>query len=145
MSNFENNEIEKSGADEKKPSYYARFKKFLSDRKAKKAAEIPLAEPKPELHTQADISEFFVTVESQLGNLDAQNKLLLSQMSRLQQNNDMLMDHVKILTKNNDELQKQFIISKRREKISKIIAIVSSALAIGLTIYKFLQILKVVP
>lgn len=129
----------------KKKSLYARFKDYRASRKAVKQTENAAlaAELRADTVPKADVSEFLNSIEAQLGNLDEQNKLLLMHMGTLKENNDMLIEHVKILTKNNDTLQRQFLISKRREKASKIVAIVSSSLAIGLTVYKFLDMFHV--
>jgi hypothetical protein len=125
----------------KKESIYQRFKRYRADRKLERA--FLSAEVQPEEPPKRHVSEFLNLIETQLGSLDEQNKLLLMHMATVKDNNDTLMEQVKILSKNNELLYRQFNLSKRREKISKTIAIISSSLAIGLAVYKFLQIFGV--
>ena len=86
-----------------------------------------------------EVRAFLQNLEHQLGDIDEQNRLLLEHLSIIKDNNNVLMEQVKVLTANNDLLYEQFQASRKREKASKIIAIISSALAIGFTLWRIID------
>ena len=122
------NEADTTAPAEKK-TLFARFQSFLSGRKEKIAAK------KVATADVRQINEFFGTIEAQLDKVDGQNKSLLEQLSMLKINNETLVSQVKILTQNNNQLTEQFNAMKKREKIAKILAIISAILAIGLSFF----------
>ncbi|MCL2796542.1 MAG: hypothetical protein FWD58_00585 [Firmicutes bacterium] len=169
MQDFYDNQddFEEEPVKEKK-GLFARFRSFISGKKepkeskepkepkeqkdSKRAATLPEA-PKADTDSIAKFNDFLGSIETQLGRVDEQNKsllgqvsvlksnneILLNQVSVLKTNNDALLSQINILTENNSRLTEQFNVSRRREKIAKTLAIISSILAIGLTIYTFLQ------
>ena len=148
MENTEEKEISDFEESEtKKPSWW---RAYLSGRKAKKAlrkeskeAETTGAEESGDDvgHDPRKLNEYLGAIESQLGRMDEQNKILLFHLSTVKENNEALLNQVTVLSKNNDLLFQQFQASKKREKIAKIIAIISSSLAIVYGVYRLVDLI----
>jgi small-conductance mechanosensitive channel len=130
-----------------------RFQAFLFNRRAAKAfkkeavAETALRKKQTEAKIEKPqkdmrkLNEYLSSIEEQLDKVDEQNKTLLSHLNTVKENNETLLEQVKVLSKNNEQLYNQFQTSKRREKIAKIVAVISSCLAIGFWVYRFISIL----
>jgi hypothetical protein len=136
-------------ADKKKPSLVRRFVSFLSKSRENDGAEgdtaqapLPRAEAIESIERtvggNAEVMEFLSTIETQLGSIDTQNKLLLEHLNTIKENNRVLLEQVHVLSVNNNVLYQQFQQSRKRETLSKVIAIISSSLAIGYSLYRFI-------
>ncbi|MCL2375286.1 MAG: hypothetical protein FWC82_02030 [Firmicutes bacterium] len=134
---------------EERKGLFARFKSFFGGKEKphKEAAKDKgkptvggsvraLAETSPE--DSRRLNDFLNAIEVQLDKVDEKNSLLLSQITTLKDNNEILLDQVKTLTHNNNQLAEQYNNMKKREKIAKIMAIVSASLAISVTIFTFI-------
>lgn len=131
---------------EKKPEKkMSRLKAFFFNRKAEKEfrRENNEVAEKTEKSSKENrkLSEYLSTIEEQLDKVDEQNKVLLFYLTTVKENNEALINQINILSKNNEQLFHQFMASKKREKLAKIIAIVSSGLAIGYTLYRFIMLI----
>ena len=85
------------------------------------------------------LNDYLDAIECQLDKMDEQNKMLLFYLTTVKENNEALLNQVNLLSKHNDELYKQFQASKKREKIAKILAIISSVAAIGFTVWRIID------
>jgi len=137
--------VENESQEKKKMS---RWRAFFFNRKAQKEFRKEMkkaAETGEDVQTEKQgkdarkLTEYLSDIETHLGEVNEQNKLLLFQISTLKENNDSLLKQVEVLSKNNELLSRQFEASQKREKLAKIIAIISSALAIGFSIYKIIE------
>jgi len=128
----------------------ARFKSFLAGRKTnkeqKKEAKLDerLLNTPPELcektkKNNRKLNDYLDAIENQLDKVDEQNKMLLFYLTTVKENNETLLSQVNHLTKHNEELNQQFKISKRREKIAKTLAIISSIAAIAFTAWRIID------
>jgi len=131
----------------------AKFKQYLFNRNAekeymkeqKKAAKLgqpvlPSTEPCEKTKKyQRRLNDYLETIESQLDKVDEQNKMLLFYLTTVKENNETLLAQVNHLTRHNEELNKQFKISRRREKIAKTLAIISSIAAIAFTAWRIID------
>ena len=132
-----------------KKGLLARFKAFVAGKFEKKPTETDDFFAKTHggttsAHESGDIkkfNEFLGNIEAQLERVDEQNRSLLEQLSLLKSNNETLISQVCILTDNNNHLTEQFNKSRKREKIAKILAIISSVAALGLTAWKIIGML----
>ena len=86
-------------------------------------------------------NRFLGAIEIQLDKVEGQNVHLLHQLSTLEKNNALLLEQVQALTKNNNQLTEQYNNMKRREKIAKIMAIISATIGIGLGIYNVIRLI----
>jgi len=133
---------------EKKKGRIARLRAFLFNRGAEKrfrkenghGADGEELKEKSEKNSRK-LNEYLDAIENQLDKVDEQNKVLLFHLSTVKENNEALLNQVSILSKNNDLLFEQFKASKRREKIAKIIAIISSSLAAVYGVYRLVDLI----
>ncbi|MDR3318996.1 MAG: hypothetical protein LBS99_06105 [Clostridiales bacterium] len=141
-------ELQESAAPAKtKTSLFRRFVNYASGKRGLKTPELTdgvisdpeLKEISKGVTTTEAVMDFLNSIENQLGNIDEQNKLLLSHIDTIKENNRALLEQVHILKINNEHLYELFQASRKREKVSKIIAIISSTLAIGFTLYKIIS------
>ena len=138
--------VERPAEPEKKMSWW---RAYLFNRKAEKefrretAAEAGGEEEKSE-KTAKDtrkLNQYLGAIESQLDKMDEQNQILLFHLSTVKENNEALLNQITVLSKNNEQLFKQFQASKKREKVAKIIAIVSSSLAVIYGAYRLIDLI----
>ena len=87
------------------------------------------------------LNQYLGAIESQLDKMDEQNQILLFHLSTVKENNEALLKQLTVLSKNNEQLFKQFQASKRREKVAKIIAIISSSLAVIYGAYRLIDLI----
>ncbi len=126
---------------EKKKGAISRFRAFLFNRGAEKtfqkenAAALPVNGEKAAKETRK-LNEYLDAIETQLDKMDEQNKILLFHLSTVKENNEALLNQVTVLSKNNDLLFQQFQASKKREKLAKTVAVISSVLGIGFIIFR---------
>jgi len=144
-SNFETGDRDPFSPPKKqKKGVFARFKAFLFDKieptEQEKGAPHKKG-AKADSDTIEKLNEFMGNIETQRDRVDVQNKSLLEQVSVLKTNNETLLKQITILTENNTRLTNQFNASKRREKIAKTLAIISSIAALGLTTYNILRMI----
>jgi len=140
----------------KKQGKIARFKQFLFSRntekeyikeqkkeaKLNKQSILSIDESceKTQKH-QRRLNECLDAIETQLDKVDEQNKMLLFYLTTVKENNETLLSQVNHLTKHNDELYEQFKMSRRREKIAKTLAIISSIAAIAFTAWRIIDMI----
>ena len=140
----------------KKQGKIASFKQYLFNRKAEKEykkelkkeakQDKPLSLPTSEncektRKYQRRLNDYLDAIENQLDKVDEQNKMLLFYLTTVKENNETLLSQVNILSKHNEELNKQWKISRRREKIAKTLAIISSIAAIGFTAWRIIDMI----
>ncbi|MCL2555521.1 MAG: hypothetical protein FWE03_00685 [Firmicutes bacterium] len=130
----------------------AKFKQFLFNRNAEKKynKELKNDANKSKNTTlpencektkkyQRKLNDYLDAIENQLDKVDEQNKMLLFYLTTVKENNETLLSQVNHLTKHNEELNTQFKLSKRREKIAKTLAIISSIAAIAFTAWRIID------
>ena len=86
-------------------------------------------------------SEFLGAIEFQLDKVEGQNENLIHQLETLESNNKLLLEQVTHLTKNNDQLTEQYNNMKKREKVAKILAIISASFGIGLGVFNIIRLI----
>ncbi|MCL2598309.1 MAG: hypothetical protein FWD76_00150 [Firmicutes bacterium] len=74
-------------------------------------------------------------IESQLDKVDEQNQMLLMTLGTLKENNQVLLQQVQTLGDTNKQLFQKLQASRKRERIIKVIAALSSCIALGIGIY----------
>lgn len=135
-------------AEDKEKKKMSRLRAFLFNRGAEKAfrKENGASASNEELKEKSErtarkLNEYLDAIENQLDKVDEQNKILLFHLSTVKENNEALLNQISVLSKNNEQLFQQFQASKKREKLAKIVAIISSCLAIGFWVYRIVMIL----
>lgn len=133
---------------EKKKGVISRFRAYLFNRGTGKESRKEItdlnaaisAKPETSAKETRKLNEYLDAIESQLDKMDEQNKILLFHLQTVKENNETLLNQINILSKNNEQLFQQFQASRKREKVSKIIAVIASCLAIGFWVYRFVMI-----
>jgi small-conductance mechanosensitive channel len=144
-------EPEAAAGKEKKQGVMSRFKTYLFNRRAEKAFLKESKRQEESLNHSADVdkpvkdnrrlNEYLGAIENQLDKMDEQNKMLLFYLTTVKDNNESLLKQISVLSKNNDQLFQQFQHSKKREKLAKIVAIISALLTIGLTAWRIIEMI----
>lgn len=144
---LQNGGLSGAAGDTEKKSVLSRLRSFFNRKDKQPSDKIKTKPVKRKLSSDVSsedvrkINEFLGSIENQLDKVDEQNKSLLEQLSLLKTNNEILVSQVEILTRNNISLTEQFNAMKKREKIAKILAIISAVLAIGLSAYNILRLI----
>ena len=129
-----------------KKGLVSRFKDYMFNRSANRAYERDSSVSTSDSDEKSakdtrKINEYLDAIETQLGSLDEQNKILLYHLSTVKENNEALLQQITLLSRNNKMLFEQFQNMKRREKTAKIVAIIASCLAIGFWVWKIISII----
>jgi len=109
---------------------------------------VPIYKPVDAIATQKvenvtnKLSETLIGIESQLDKVDEQNQMLLLTVGTLKENNQVLLQQIQTLSDTNKQLFEKIQASRKRERIFKIIAALSSIIAFSVGVYNLIRIIR---